>query len=121
MIGIPNISRLSHNCCHASAVADHVIFTDHNIRGTILKSSLLESQTCRVELKELYLSVIYNPHLTKTLVARSCFFINFKRKYQLSAVSVLLFSSLSPRQCFPLFIIFVCFLLFVTAVTSEDI
>ena len=64
--------------CHASALADHVISTGHNIKsGTILISSLPESPTYSAKLKKLFWSVSWNPHLMKMLIARSYFFINF--------------------------------------------
>ena len=65
--------------CDAYAVADNVISTGHNIKWTILKSSPLESPTYSVKLKELFWSVSWNPHVMKTLVVRSYFFINFYR------------------------------------------
>ena len=63
--------------CHASAVADHVISTGHNIKWGILKSSLLESPFYSVKSRKLFRSVSWNPHLMKTWVARSYFFINY--------------------------------------------
>ena len=73
--------------CHASVVAGHVICTGHNIKWDhfeIMATGKFDLQ-CRI--KETLLIRLESLHFMKTLVARSCFFINFYRKYQLSVVS----------------------------------
>ena len=62
--------------------------------------------------------LIKNPHLMKTLVVRSCFFINLYRKNWLPEVFVNTFLSLSPV---PLFIILKKLCVIVLTVTSKDV
>ena len=90
MIGRLNISRLSHKLVTLPLLLTMSSSLVTTSNGSILKSSLMESLTCSVELKKLYWSVTWNPHLWKRWRREAIqFFISFYRKYQLSVVSIL--------------------------------
>ena len=63
--------------CHASALADHVISTGHNIKWDHFDILTTGKSDLQCKIKETLLISELNPHLMKMLVARSYFFINF--------------------------------------------